>query len=190
MSIDTAFSQFPILKTQRFILRQLRPTDVEAIFAIFSNPEVMKYAGRLPIATHDEALGFIERMNTRFENREGIRWGITRPDDDTIMGTCSFHHFISEHRCVETGYDLNRAYWGQGIQIECMPAVLAFGFQELGVERIEAIIDDVNTASKKLLLKLGFTYEGCLRHRFLIGDRLEDEFYYGLLKSDWLNTHS
>jgi ribosomal-protein-alanine N-acetyltransferase len=186
MSIDTAFSQFPILKTNRFILRQLRSTDVDAIFAIFSNQEVMKYDGHLPMVTYDEALAFIERMQARFEKREAIRWAITRHDDDTVIGTCSFHHFISEYRCVETGYDLNRAYWGQGIQIECMPAVLAFGFQDLGVERIEAIIDDANTASKKLLLKLGFTYEGCLRHRYLIGDRMEDEFYYRLLKDEWL----
>jgi len=190
MSIDTAFAQFPILKTNRFVLRQLRSTDADAIFDIFSNQDVMKYAGRLPITTQDEALEFIDRMQKRFENRAGIRWGITRHDDDTVMGTCSFHHFISEHRCVETGYDLNRAYWGQGIQIECMPAVLGFGFQDLGVERIEAIIDDANIASKKLLLKLGFTYEGCLRHRYLIGDRMEDEFYYGLLKDEWLAAHS
>ncbi|NJR12481.1 GNAT family N-acetyltransferase, partial [bacterium] len=71
------------------------------------------------------------------------------------------------------------------IMVECMMAVLAYGFQELGVHRIEAIIDDANTASKKLLLKLGFTYEGVLRERFLIGDRLEDEHYYALHKPVW-----
>lgn len=69
---------------------------------------------------------------------------------------------------------------------EAMSAVLTCGFTELGFHRIEADIDPLNTYSKGLLLKLGFTYEGNLRQRFFFRGQFEDEHYYGLLKDEWL----
>jgi ribosomal-protein-alanine N-acetyltransferase len=68
---------------------------------------------------------------------------------------------------------------------ETMSAILAYGFTELGLHRVEAIIDIANERSKGLLLKLGFTYEGNLRQRYYFRDRFEDEHYFGLLKDEW-----
>jgi len=68
---------------------------------------------------------------------------------------------------------------------EAMRAVLDFGFHDLALHRIEAIIDDENTASKMLLLRLGFTYEGRLRERSLQGEQMVDEHMYGLLRHEW-----
>jgi len=59
--------------------------------------------------------------------------------------------------------------------------------EQIAHNRIEALIDDANTASKNLLLKLGFTYEGNLRERFLIGDMMKDECYFGMLQREWQN---
>jgi ribosomal-protein-alanine N-acetyltransferase len=86
---------------------------------------------------------------------------------------------------VETGYDLNRAYWGRGVMREAMSAVLSYGFTTLELHRIEAIIDIQNVRSKTLLEKLGFTYEGNLRQRYYMDGRFEDEHYFGLLKHEW-----
>jgi len=68
---------------------------------------------------------------------------------------------------------------------EAMSTILTFAFSELGLHRIEAIIDIANERSKNLLLKLGFTYEGNLRQRFPFGDQFLDEHYFGLLKDEW-----
>src|SRR5216684_718860 len=83
-------------------------------------------------------------------------------------------------------YEHERAFWGRGVMTEAMSAILTYGFDFLGLHRVEAIIDIANERSKGLLLKLGFTYEGNLRQRYFFRDRFEDEHYFGLLKDEWL----
>ena len=76
---------------------------------------------------------------------------------------------------------------------EALTAIISYGFDEMGLRRIEAIIDIANERSKGVLLKLGFQYEGNLRQRYRIGDRFEDEHYFGLLRDEWLarqNDHA
>jgi ribosomal-protein-alanine N-acetyltransferase len=185
MTIDAAFSQFPTLTTNRLLLRQIREEDAEALFAIFSDEEVMQFYGSEPHRSLDDTREWIRKVQERYARREALRWGITLKGEDTVIGTCSFHHFGADFRRVETGYDLNRAYWRGGITTEAMSAVLTYGFSELGLHRIEAIIDIANERSKGLLLKLGFTYEGNLRQRYYFRDHFEDEHYFGLLKNEW-----
>jgi ribosomal-protein-alanine N-acetyltransferase len=121
----------------------------------------------------------------RYIQREAIRWGITLKGEDRVIGSCGFHHFGSHFRHAETGYELNRAFWGKGIMTEATSAILTYGFAELELHRVEAIIDIANERSRGLLLKLGFTYEGNLRQRYFFRDRFEDEHYFGLLKNEW-----
>jgi [ribosomal protein S5]-alanine N-acetyltransferase len=96
------------------------------------------------------------------------------------------HHFSAGFRCVETGYNLHRAHWGKGIITEAMSAVLTYAFMDLDCHRVEAVIDPTNTRSIGLAFKLGFTYEGTLRQRYLGKHGLEDESYYAILKPEWL----
>jgi ribosomal-protein-alanine N-acetyltransferase len=97
-------------------------------------------------------------------------------------------HFGPDFHYAETGYELHREYWRQGIMTEAMSVILTYGFTELGLHRIEADIDPRNTRSMSLLLKLGFTYEGNLRQRYFFRGQFEDEHYYGLLKDEWLRA--
>lgn len=185
MTIDAAFTNFPTLTTKRLRLRQIRPDDAEAFFPIFADEEAMKYYGHEPHKSIEDTRALIKQIQEGYEQRRALRWGITLKDDDTIIGSCSFHHFHSNYLVVETGYDLNPSFWGKGIMTEAESAVLTYGFTELGLHRIEAIIDIENAASKGLLLKLGFTYEGNLRQRYYFRGRFEDEHYFGLLKDEW-----
>jgi ribosomal-protein-alanine N-acetyltransferase len=185
MTIEAAFTQFPVLTTERLHLRQIQPQDAEALFAILSDEEAMRYYGHEPHRESDETLTLIQQIQGRYERREAIRWGITFKGDDALIGTCSLHDFGPGYHRAATGYDLNREYWRRGIMFEAMSTILAYGFGELGLHRIEAIIDIENEASKKLLLKLGFTYEGNLRQRYAFRDRFEDEYYFGLLRDEW-----
>jgi ribosomal-protein-alanine N-acetyltransferase len=185
MSIESAFSEFPVLQTRRLVLRQIRPTDAPAIFDIFSDQDVMQFDSHPLYTSLTEAETFIQTLQSRYEMRQNLRWGITLQGDDTVIGTCSFHRFGSGFHCVETGYDLHRAHWGKGIMSEAMSTVLACGFNDLGCHRIEAVVDYANTRSRSLLSKLGFTFEGTLRQRYPVGDRFEDENYYSLLRSEW-----
>jgi ribosomal-protein-alanine N-acetyltransferase len=185
MSIDSAFTQFPSLTTHRLLLRQIRPDDVEALFAIFSDLEVTKFYGHEPLLSLDETQESITQAQARYAHRENIRWGITLKGEDRLIGSCGLHHFDEGFHRAEIGYGLHRAFWGQGIMSEAVSSVLTYGFTELSLHRIEAIIDIENERSKGVLLKLGFTYEGNLRQRYPFRDRFDDEHYFGLLNSEW-----
>ncbi|MFL5694803.1 MAG: GNAT family N-acetyltransferase [Ktedonobacteraceae bacterium] len=185
MTIDTAFTHFPSLSTGRLLLRQIQPGDAEALFAILSDRQVTEFYGHEPHQSLDDTQELIRQIQARYARREALRWGITLQGEDRLIGSCSLHHFDSGFHRVETGYELNRALWGKGIMTEAMSAILTYGFTELGLHRIEAIIDIANERSKDLLLKLGFTYEGNLRQRYSFRDRFEDEHYFGLLRDEW-----
>ena len=184
MTSETAFTHFPSLATNRLQLRQIQPSDVEAFFAPFSDEETMQFYGE-PHRSVDDTRQAIAQTQARFVQREEIRWGITRTGQDQVIGSCGFHHFDADFQRAETGYILNRAFWGQGMMIEAMSCILTYGFAELGLHRVEAIIDIANERSQSLLLKLGFTYEGNLRQRYSFQGRFEDQHYFGLLKDEW-----
>ncbi len=185
VTIDGAFREFPELTTQRLRLRQIRPDDAEAIFATASDEETMRFIGRGTHQTIEDTRAYIQRHLALYVERQAILWCITMCDHNRVVGSCSLHHFDEGYHRAEVGYELNRAYWGQGIMPEAVSAILTYGFTDLALHRIEAIIDDANARSKSLLLKLGFQYEGNLRQRFVSLHGFEDEYYYGLLHDEW-----
>ncbi len=186
MSIDDAFTRFPTLTTNRLLLRQLRPTDAEALFAIRSDQEGMEFFGQEPYTSLEEAHTLIQRLQAHYDQHEAIFWCVTLKGEDTVIGSCTLFSFNPHFHYAETGYELHRAYWRQGITSEAMSAVLTYGFTELELHRIEADVAPDNTRSKNLLLKLGFTYEGNLRQRYFFRGQFEDEYYFGLLKDEWM----
>lgn len=185
MTIDATFTHFPCLTTNRLQLRQIQASDAQDIFARLSDEEAMQYYGHEPHRSLSQTLAWIEEGQADYARRAAIRWGVTLKGDDRTIGTCGFHHFDEGFHHAETGYELGRAFWGKGIMSEAVAAILTYGFGEMGLHRIEAIIDIANERSKALLLKLGFTYEGNLRQRYAFRDGFEDEHYFGLLKHEW-----
>ena len=185
MTREAPFTHFPTLTTARLQLRRMEPRDTEALYTIYADKETMRYYGE-PYQSREELDLALTLRQEDYAARRAIRWGIALKDSDILIGSCGFHHFDEGHFRAETGYILNRAYWGQGIMAEALTAIISYGFDEMGLRRIEAIIDIANERSKGVLLKLGFQYEGNLRQRYRIGDRFEDEHYFGLLRDEWL----
>ena len=186
MALDAAYPHLPTLTTARLRLRAIVPGDAAALFAIRSDEEVMRYYGHPAHRSRAETEALIAQIAARYTRREALRWGITLTGgDDRLIGSCSLHHIDEGARRSETGYELHRAWWGQGIMAEAMTATLNFAFTDLCLHRVEAVIDDANTRSKRLLLSLGFTFEGVLRERYHLGNDFEDEYYFGLLDREW-----
>jgi ribosomal-protein-alanine N-acetyltransferase len=145
MTVESAFTRFPVLTTERLTLRKLRISDAKTLYPLYSDTEAMKYYGHAHHQRLEDTEALLKRLEERYQAHEGIRWGVTLHGDDTVLGTCSLHHFDLGHRHVETGYDLHPAYWGKGIMKEAMIAVLSYSFHELDMHRIEAIIDIENS---------------------------------------------
>jgi len=173
------------LRTDRLLLRPLREADAPAIFAIRSDPVVMRYASSLPLTSLDQAEAFIARDAVSMVASEILRLGLQRLDDGTLIGTCILFHLNAQCRRAEVGYELRRDAWGQGYMHEALVALLEFGFTDLQLNRVEADIDPRNVASARSLERLGFAKEGLLRQRWIVDGEVSDSALYGLLFSDW-----
>lgn len=176
---------FPRLETPRLILREAKPGDRDGLFAMYADEEVMRYMPLDPFESAEEAddeLGWHARI---FKEHTGIRWMIEERESGSFVGTCGFLGIEREHNRMEIGYDLTRAHWGKGLMPEAVRAVLNFGFGPLQANKIEARVDPGNTASIRLMDKLGFVREGLLRqHEFEKGHYV-DLAAYALLKSEY-----
>jgi ribosomal-protein-alanine N-acetyltransferase len=175
----------PPIKTPRLSLRWISADDVEAFYAIYSDPEVMRYWSTPPLPDLAAAGRLIDDIHEKFKRRELLKWGIALGTDDTLIGSVTLFHPDFTHRRVELGYALGRAHWGKGYMQETLKAVLTYAFEVLNFHRIEADVDPRNTASVRTLERLGFQREGYLRERWQVNGEIQDAFFYGLLRPDW-----
>jgi RimJ/RimL family protein N-acetyltransferase len=178
---------FPQLQGKRVRLRGPRNDDADALFALFSDPAVMRYWSRPPMTTLGEAQGLVGEMLDSFEQRSLLNWMVTTRDDDGVIGTCTLFRIDPRHRHAEIGYALRSDHWGRGIAGEAVALVLDWAFRRLDLQRVEADIDPRNDGSRQLLARLGFSSEGVMRQRFFVGDEATDSEIFGLLAADWRN---
>lgn len=188
LDLTHIFATFPELRTGRTVLRATTPDDADALFEIMRDPQVNRYLSRPPMASREEAVQRIQIYQQNFAQQEGILWGIALAETGTLIGTGVYWNLNRPHSRAEIGYILGSAWWRQGIMTEVAEAMLDFGFSQMGLHSIEAQLDPDNTASRRLLEKLGFVQEAHFRENYYdpVREAFTDTAVYSLLKSGWL----
>lgn len=182
--LTLALNELPVLRTERLVLRRLRPTDAERVFAMRSDPRVMQYVNRPMANSVDDAAAVIQLINDRFNAGEAVHWAITRNGEDAFLGLIGLWRIVKEHHFAELGYTLMQEAWGVGNASEAIAAVVDFGFGTLGLHRVEAITRPGNTASMRVLEKNGFVREGYFREDIFWNGGFHDSVHYGLLATE------
>ena len=182
--------RFPILRTKRLVLREVTAKDISWYFKLFNTWEIadgQEYPGPtdLKVARRELKLYFTDN----FRDETGIRWGITLKGSDELIGSAGFYKWVKKTSQVETGYDLDPEYWGQGIMTEAMTAIIQYAFGVMKVNRIEALVSPRNKGSQGLVRRLGFRKEGTLREHDFYDGKFTDDFLFALLKKDWRQRH-
>jgi len=180
-----ALPGFPALSGRRTRLRGPVAGDADAVFALYSDPVVMRYWRRPPMRVLREAAGWVEEANEQFDARSHVGWVITARDDDAVIGTCTLFHFDARNRRAEIGYALRSDLWGQGLARDAVSRAIEWAFAHLRLHRLEADIDPRNDASRHLLHALRFKTEGLMRERWIVGGEVSDSEVLGLLAEDW-----
>ena len=178
-----AGQSFPRLETERLLLRKIVPGDAAALYAIFCDDEVTRYYDLATMVDLADAETMVRRLAARFKHSQAIRWGIVRKQDGVFVGTCGFHFQAAGFK-AEIGYDLARMHWHQGYMVEALRAMLAYGFETLKLNRIEALVMPGNEASAALLRRLGFCEEGLLREYAFVKGQYHDLRFYSLLRRE------
>jgi [ribosomal protein S5]-alanine N-acetyltransferase len=172
------------LTTDRLTLRPITESDTEAMYAIFSDPIVMRYWSTPPWESLEQSRESIARDIEALHTGDYLRLGIVQTGNHQLVGACTLFNFNWQCKRAEVGYALARSAWGRGFMGEALAAFMEYAFTELALHRIEAEIDPRNTASAKTLERLGFLKEGHLRERWIVNDEISDSDLYGLLGSD------
>ena len=175
----------PSIETSRLRLRTLTDGDLDSLFAIFSDVEVMRYWSSEPMASVEDARILLEHISSGFESKSLYQWGVARRDDDRVIGTCTLFNIDLRNRRAEVGYALTSSEWGRGLASEAVSALIGHAFEAHDLIRIEADVDPNNHSSLKLLGKLGFVREGFARERWVVGGRFFDSVLLGLLRRDF-----
>ena len=178
--------RFPVLKTERLVLREVTLRDAPWYFGHFNTWEIVdgqEYPGPkdLEAAKRELRLYFTDN----FRKGTGIRWGITLKGGNDLIGSAGLYKYVEKTSQVETGYDLDPKYWGQGIMTEAMTAIVRYAFDVMKVNRIEALVSPRNKGSQGLVRRLGFRREGVLREHDFYNGKFTDDYLFALLKRDW-----
>lgn len=174
-----------VLHTARLTLRALQPGDEEAVFALRSDPEAMRYGSGLPWTDRAVAAKWIAEHAAGFARGEYFNFAIVLNETGAFIGHCGVYALDRQSRRADVGYALLPTQWGKGYAREAVAALLGFAFDTLDLNRLEADIHPDNIASRRLLEKLGFEQDGYMRERWIVGDQVSDSAMFGLLAREW-----
>lgn len=173
---------FPIIETDRLLLREITSEDAGDVFRCFSNDHVTQHYGLASFTTVAQAQKLVASFSKNLQEKRGIRWGIERKEAKGLIGTIGFNAWSPLHKRAEIGYELHPDYWRKGYAKEAITEVLSFGFNNLALHRIGAIVFIDNEASNQLLMKLGFHKEGILKDYMYQQGKAHDTYVYAMFK--------
>ncbi|RXZ77461.1 N-acetyltransferase [Paenibacillaceae bacterium] len=183
--IEDNFKSFPIMETERTILRPITYSDLEDIYRYCSVPEVSRYTVWDVHKSIEDTKAFIDFVLNRYETQNVGPWGIELKESKKIIGSCSYVSWDNKNLRAELGYVLSNHYWNQGIMTEVIRRIIEHGFKDLELVRIEARCLPINLGSSKVMEKTGMKYEGLLRKYIWVKNDFQDLKIYSIIKEDF-----
>lgn len=174
------------IETERLILRPFSMEDAGAMYDNWaSDPEVTKFLSWPTYKTVDTAYEILDIWTKQYADPTFYQWAIQLKELGQPIGSISVVNFSDSVEMAEIGFCIGKNWWGQGIMTEAMQSVMAYLFEEVGVQRIEAGHDPNNPASGAVQRKCGLKYEGTFRRRIRSNQGITDVAWYAMLKEEW-----
>lgn len=181
----TIFPPQAILETERLLLKELNIDILQYLFNKLPDEEIISYLGLPSAQALETERTFIPKgyasYKIAFQN-----FLIINKETNSVIGRAGFHTWHTKHARAEIGYAISsddnkrKGYMG-----EALKAIIAYGFNEMDLNRIEAYIGLNNIPSHKLVKALGFIQEGVAREHYCNNGRIEDSACYSLLKREY-----
>ncbi|AWA30268.1 N-acetyltransferase [Flavobacterium magnum] len=171
---------FNIINTPRLALRELNPAVFQYVHTQYADDALMAFLG----VDSEEKLAAEKNkfVNGMWTYNKTFRY-FQILQHDQIIGWCGFHTWWTDHARAELGYGLFREeFRQQGLMTEALRYIIPYGFEVMGLHRIEALTATHNVASQRLLAKFGFVTEGLLREHYLTDGKFEDSVLYALIR--------
>jgi ribosomal-protein-alanine N-acetyltransferase len=175
-----------VIQTKRLVLRDFEEADWKSVHDYASDQEVVRYMDWGP-NTKEESKDFIQRAlaHQKETPRNNFTLAIVLKARNTLIGGCGIYVSNPDNREGYIGYVLNRNFWGRGYATETAQALLEFGFNQLKLHRIFATCEPENTASARVLEKIGMRREGHFREHKWAKGKWRNSLLYAILDYEW-----
>jgi len=187
--IISYFRPMPVLETERLRLRRAYLTDTDDIFICTGNENICRYETWERHRSHIETLGFINDLMEKYDSNRCTEWIIEEKSLGRAIGVINLHDICEGNRYAEMGFWIAEDTWHKGYASEAARAVTDFAFSVLGLNKLGCMCATENTASEKVLLRLGMTLEGILRKHINIKGSFSDIKYFSILREEYVSKH-
>ncbi len=151
---------FPVLNTERLVLRSLEADDDEAIFRLRAEESVNTYLEDFRHSSIEQTREFIGKIRAGAPESQWVYWAISPKGANDLIGTICLWNFSSDGATAEVGYMLHPDFQGKGFMREALEKVIEYGFRVVNLKKIEAYTHRDNQASTRLLEKFHFKRRG------------------------------
>ncbi|TBR57839.1 N-acetyltransferase [Mastigocladus laminosus UU774] len=180
-------SIYPLLETQRLILRDFVESDWQAVHAYACDLEVVRYLPFGPNSEEDTKNYLHTEIKSRRKKiREHFTFAIALKADKQVIGSCRISITDRNKQEGSIGYCLGREFWGQGYATEVARKLLEFGFKQLSLHRVFALCHPKNKASMRVLIKIGMRQEGYLREYEWSRGEWQDRLLFAMLDREMM----
>lgn len=174
------------IETERLILRRFEYSDNEAMRKNWISDRNVQSMYREPVyTTEEEVRGLLDKYISSYENNDYYRWAVIDKESLECIGQIAYFFVDSNNEFAEIEYCISPAFQRRGLATEATQAVIAYGFDRIKLNKVQICTMEINPASKKVIEKCGFVYEGTLRDFFLIDGRFIGRLYFSMLRSEY-----
>lgn len=149
-----------MIETKRLILREIQPSDADALFELDSDPEVHRYLGNAPVKSREKILEIINFIRGQYDAFGIGRWAVVLKENKKFIGWAGLKYVDEPLDAFpyyyDLGYRLIRKYWGKGYATEASIALIDYAFHKLKIPCVYALIETGNLRSRRVLEKAGF----------------------------------
>jgi ribosomal-protein-alanine N-acetyltransferase len=181
---EKVFEPFPILETERIILRQIKEDDIPGIFRFYSGSDTLNYIARDLFTKKEQAIEKVNIFQKNYEEKKAIWWTFTQIPKDEFIGFGGLFEISKESNKAEIGYGLLPEYWGNGIMSEVVKKLIDFGFNEMKLHKIYGRITPGHNASIRVLEKFGFKKEGEFKDDEFAQNKYFDTAYFSQINNE------
>lgn len=185
LTTNDLYQALPVLETERLRLRPVRTEDAADIYAYTKDEETARYVSWHAHKSLTDSEQFVEHILRQYELGNPAPWAIEDKTSGRVIGTIDFIKVSFEQQQAELGYALSREYWGKGLMPEAAARLVQYGFETLGLERIQARCFVANDGSARVMEKIGMTFEGVSRSALYVKERFWDLKIYAITRSDY-----
>lgn len=174
------------IETERLILRKFQYTDDESMLKYWiSDPAIQSMYAEPIYTTKQEVKELIDKYINAYEKDDYYRWAVILKETGECIGQIAYFLVDNKNHFAEIEYCIGTSFQKGGLATEATKAVIKYGFNKINLHKVQICHKSINIASRRVIEKCGFVYEGALRDFFYMDGQYVDRLYYSILKSEF-----